>query len=159
MARRMQGRWKIRRPQPTTTRGAWTQTPSRPFSSTWGWVRRKCNPALKFSFFSGANAPRWRWRRRRQRGGSAMSTKLVSRFKSHLLLILWHCQCCLFQWYVKCDIYFKYWSCRQSFKPKCYRVVKTKMVLSLTRSLASTQLRRTFTHQTWVSGISIWCLF
>ena len=28
------------------------------------------------------------------------------------------------------------------------------MVLSLTRSLASTQLRRTFTHQTWVSGIS-----
>ena len=49
-------------------------------------------------------------------------------------------------------------SCRQSFKPKCYRVVKTKMVLSLTRSLASTQLRRTFTHQTWVSGISMWCL-
>ena len=34
----------------------------------------------------------------------------------------------------------------------CYRAVEVKMVLSLTRSLASTQLRRTFTHQTWVSG-------
>ena len=34
----------------------------------------------------------------------------------------------------------------------CYRSVEVKMVLSLTRSLASTQLRRTFTHQTWVSG-------
>ena len=35
----------------------------------------------------------------------------------------------------------------------CYRAaVNSKMVLSLSRSLASNQIRRTFTHQTWVSG-------